>query len=245
MDICYADGHGHLYNSRYIKLKRKMNHTLEIDSVILEFDRQRVLQDVYLKNETGTVTGILGRNGAGKSCLLNILYGVLAPNDKSIRINGSAVYKNTRDNNTMRYLPQFGFIPKFLTLKRIFKDFKLDFSEFTDDFPEFSKYYNTPIKKLSGGERRLVEVYIILLSSTKFCMLDEPFSHVMPVHVETIKSLILKEKEKKGIIVTDHMYSHIMDICDHIYLITKGKTHLIINPDQLADLGYLNLPVKA
>ncbi len=44
-----------------------MKNTLEIDSVILEFDTKRILQDVYLKIETGIITGLLGRNGCGKS----------------------------------------------------------------------------------------------------------------------------------------------------------------------------------
>lgn len=52
-----------------------MNHILEVDSVILEFGNKRVLQDVYLKCETNHITGLLGRNGSGKSCLMNIMDG--------------------------------------------------------------------------------------------------------------------------------------------------------------------------
>ena len=54
-------------------------------------------------------------------------------------------------------------------------------------------------------------------------MLDEPFSHVMPVYIETIKRLIVREKEKKGIIVTDHLYQNIIDISDSLYVINDGK----------------------
>jgi len=50
-----------------------MVHKLEVDSIILEFGSHRVLQDVYFTNETGKITGILGRNGCGKSCLMNII----------------------------------------------------------------------------------------------------------------------------------------------------------------------------
>jgi ABC-type sugar transport system ATPase subunit len=52
-----------------------MTNILEVDSILLEFDLKRVLQDVYLKSETGKVTGLLGRNGSGKSCLMKILFG--------------------------------------------------------------------------------------------------------------------------------------------------------------------------
>ena len=217
-----------------------MTNILEVDSVILEFDLKRVLQDVYLKSETGKVTGLLGRNGAGKSCLMNIIYGELSLNNKSIRINGKALINRTRSPETLRYLPQFGFIPKNLKIKRIFKDFNLNFSRFLEYFPGFEKYYNLKLKSLSGGEKRIIEIYSILASNTKFCMLDEPFSHVMPVHVETIKSIIDYEKKNKGIIITDHLFEHIIDICDEIYVITNGKTYLTKDDHDLIKLGYLN-----
>jgi ABC-type lipopolysaccharide export system ATPase subunit len=139
------------------------------------------------------------------------------------------------------FLPQFGFIPKFLTIKRIFKDFRLDFSTFSDQFPEFKKHYRSCIDELSGGERRIIEIYLILSSKTKFCLLDEPFSHIMPLHVDRIKKMILKEKINKGILITDHLYSHIMEICDDIYLIKDGKAHLIGQEKDIELLGYAKI----
>lgn len=218
-----------------------MTNILEVDSVILHFDLNRVLQDVYLKSETGKVTGLLGRNGAGKSCLMKIVFGELSANDKSIRINGNTYLNAYRSPNDLRYLPQNHFIPGFLTIKRIFIDFKLDFADFKSNFPEFEKFYTSKLNHLSGGERRIVEIYTILASGTKFCMLDEPFSHIMPVHVDTIKKLILREKENKGIILTDHMYKHIIDICDDLYVISNGKTYLTHSIQDLEALGYARL----
>jgi ABC-type lipopolysaccharide export system ATPase subunit len=218
-----------------------MTHTLEVDSVILEFDSKRVLQDVYMKSETGKVTGLLGRNGAGKSCLMKIIFGELVTNDKSIRLNGNAINNEYRCPGDIRYLPQGRFIPKYLIIKRIFDDFELDYSEFTNEFPEFEKFYKAKFKNLSGGEQRIIEIYAILASKTKFCMLDEPFSHVMPVHVDAIKKLILKEKKNKGIIITDHLYKHIIDICDNLYVINNGKTYLTKSIQNLVTLGYVRI----
>ena len=139
------------------------------------------------------------------------------------------------------YLPQFSFIPKFLTLKRLFKDYELDYSEFADKFPEFMKYHKSRIGLLSGGERRIVEIYLIISSNTKFCILDEPFSHVMPLHIERIKNLINEEKRNKGIVLTDHMYEHLIDLSDEIFLIKDGKTHLINSLEDIESLGYLRI----
>lgn len=217
-----------------------MKHILEVDSIMLEFGNKRVLQDVYLKSESGKTTGILGRNGAGKTCLMNIIYGELKTNNKSIRLNGKTIFDTSRNPENLRYLPQFNFIPKNLKIKRIFKDFNLNFSSFTDYFPDFEKYNNYKLKDLSGGEIRIIEIYAILASQTKFCMLDEPFSQVMPKHLSTIKSIINKEKKNKGIIITDHLYEHIIDICDEIYVIANGKTYLTKDRSDLIQLGYLN-----
>lgn len=217
-----------------------MIHSLKVDSIILEFDTKRVLQDVYFKNETGKTTGILGRNGSGKTCLMNIIYGELKTNNKSIQLDGKAVFDVYRNPETLRYLPQFNFIPQNLKIKRIFKDFNINFSQFIEYFPEFEKYYNIRLQSLSGGENRIVEIYSILSSKTKFCMLDEPFSQVMPVHVDTIKSIINVEKKNKGIIITDHLYEHIIDICDEIYVITNGKTYMTKDRNDLIKLGYIN-----
>lgn len=216
-----------------------MTNILEIDSVILEFDTTRVLQDVYLKSETGKVSGLLGRNGAGKSCLMKILFGELVPNDRSIRLNGISIHDVYRNPEDMRYLPQRRYIPGFLTVKRIFNDFNLDFSDFTNEFPEFEKLYKSRIKNLSGGERRIVEIYSILASKSKFCLLDEPFSQLMPVHVETVRNIIVREKKSKGIIITDHLYQDIIDICDNLYVISDGKTYLTKSIQDIVTLGYV------
>lgn len=215
-----------------------MNHILEVDSVILEFGDKRVLQDVYLKCETNHITGLLGRNGSGKSCLMNIMDGKLRPLNGSVRLNKKVLLSTTRKPEDLMYLPQFEFIPRFLKLKRIFKDFNLDFSAFAHQFPEFEKHFTSTIGLLSGGERRIVEIYIIVYSEAKFCLLDEPFSHIMPLHIDRIKKLIKLESAQKGILITDHLYEHIVDICDEIYLIKDGKTYLIGELDDIESFGY-------
>jgi len=218
-----------------------MKNILEINGVILEFREQKILQDVYLKCETGKITGLLGRNGSGKTSLMNIIYGNIQLTDSSVRINRKTIHKRYRNPETIRYLPQFSFIPKHLKIKRIFNDFKLDYSDFTSLFSNLGIHSNTKISSLSGGEFRIVEIYCLLASKTKFCMLDEPFSQVMPLHVESIKQLIIREKANKGILITDHMYQHIIDICDDLYMIKDRKVHLTKNTSDIERLGYINI----
>lgn len=217
-----------------------MKHKLEIDNIQFEINGKRILSDIYLKCETGKITGLLGKNGQGKSCLMQIIYGNLKC-EKSIRFDNISYYEAFKQPDVLRYLPQFNFIPKGLSLKQIFKAFNLDYSVFENRFPEFKTRYKSQINKLSGGERRLVELYVIITSNSQFAMLDEPFTHLNPLQIDKVKQLLLEEKENKGLLVTDHMFNHITDISDDLYVLTNGKTHLIKNLKEIETLGYARL----
>ena len=97
----------------------------------------------------------------------------------------------------------------------------------------------TKLRALSGGERRILESYLILRSPTQFVMLDEPFSQVAPLHVSTLKALIRLEKSSIGILLTDHMHRHVTDIADRLYVLADGQTHLIRGGEDLVRYGYL------
>jgi ABC-type lipopolysaccharide export system ATPase subunit len=215
-----------------------MTHKLEADSIQLEFKGRKILSDIYLKCETGRITGLLGRNGEGKSCLMKAIYGTLKC-EKSIRIDNMVQYAAFKRPDLIRYLPQFNFVPKNISLHRVFKDYELDYSSFERKFPEYSSRYRSSISSFSGGELRLIELYIILKSLTAFALLDEPFTHLNPHQIDKVKQLILEEKHNKGLLMTDHMFKHVIDISDSLYVLTKGKTHLAKSTEDIETLGYV------
>lgn len=215
-----------------------MKHTLDISGIRLLFGERLILSDVYLKIETGEVVGLLGRNGCGKTCLMRVILGSL-PAEKSILVDETSLFEAYRYPELVRYVPQHNFIPKSLTLKRIFSDFSLDFSAFTTIFPEFETRYKSKIGHLSGGMRRIVELYVIMKSPTQFVLLDEPFTHVSPMQIDRIKTIIDEERSNKGFFITDHMYRHMLKVCDRIYLLSDGKTHRVKEAGDLKKLGYL------
>ncbi len=198
-----------------------MNHVLEVDSVQLQFHGKRILSDIYLACETGKITGLLGKNGQGKSCLLRIIYGSL-PCEKSVRFDHISIRESFRRPDLLVYLPQFNFIPKSLSLGRVFQDYGLNYSEFQNRFPEFTDNNRSSISSLSGGECRLIEIYIILKSPSQFAILDEPFTHLSPLQIEKVKELLTEEKANKGLLITDHMYRHIIDLYDTLYVLSNG-----------------------
>jgi ABC-type multidrug transport system ATPase subunit len=214
-----------------------MTHILEISSIQLEFDSKKILSNIYLKCETGKITGLLGRNGQGKSSLMKIAYGSL-PAEKSIRFDNLSIVEPCNNPELLLFLTQQSFIPPSLTIKRVLNDFQLDYAEFKKRFIEFSRIENTSIRNLSGGERRLLEIYVIVKSPAKFALLDEPFTHLNPIQIEEVKELLKEEKQNKGILITDHMFRHVLEVSDSLYILSNGQTYLINTPSDIEKYGY-------
>ena len=214
---------------------------LEVDNVELYFKDKRILNGIYLKAETGKVTGLLGSNGSGKSCIMQIGFGTLNAKYKLVRVDGKPILKPLYKTNLVSYLPQHFFIPNGLRLKTLFQLMTLDWNTFTDIFEGFYGFENMKIQQLSGGERRVIETYFILKSDHEIILLDEPFSHLAPIYVEQFKILIHQEKKHKVILITDHLYEHITELSDTIYLIKNGCSTQIESIDQLKDYNYLSL----
>jgi ABC-type multidrug transport system ATPase subunit len=213
---------------------------LKTDSVHLEFDGRKILQDIYLDCRQGEVVGLLGRNGCGKSSLLRIIFGTLKPSYKHISINDKHIYKGY-DEGRVAYLPQHNYLPQNIKIESLAKTI-ID-EQFWDDFTAQSIWQSSKNKKageLSGGELRQLETLMCIYSRADFILLDEPFTHVSPVQTEMFKGVIRKCAEVKGIIVTDHQYYNILDVADRIVLITDGSTKAIKTPDDLIRYGYIS-----
>ncbi|GHA28131.1 ABC transporter ATP-binding protein [Salinimicrobium marinum] len=212
----------------------------EIDNVDLKFGSKDILSGIYLKAEEGKITGILGPNGSGKSSLLKIFFGSLQPQNKLIRINSKPVLKPLYTSGLVKYLPQHSLIPGNLKIKKAFDFYKIGWKEFLDHFPKFEKYASANMHQLSGGEKRVAEIYLSLKSPAKLLLMDEPFSHVAPLYLEQLTAIIRSEKSGKAIVMTDHMYRHITELADDLYLIKNGCSRKIQHLKELEEYHYLN-----
>lgn len=213
---------------------------LEIDNVELNYNSKRILSGIYLKAETGSIVGILGSNGCGKTSLLEIIFGNIKPKYKLVRIDNQPILKPLYLTKLIKYLPQHNFLPN-LKLSYIFKLYDVIWEDFTRTFPVFEKYNKTKSRYLSGGELRVVEIYLILKSKSSIVLLDEPFNGVAPLYIEKIKALINNQKQEKIILLTDHRYTEVIDVSNTIYLLKNGCTKLINNVNELEDYKYLNI----
>ncbi|WP_339754481.1 ATP-binding cassette domain-containing protein [Algoriphagus aquimarinus] len=216
-------------------------HILEADSIIKGFGHKNLLTDIYLKCTTGEVLGILGRNGTGKSTLLQIIFGSLETENRSIRIDGQFYAKPFTSRDKIAYLPQGSFLPSNLTVTSVIRTFlSSEISRKTvAENARIQSLLNKKVSALSGGEKRYFEVLLILNLPTLFALLDEPFAQIEPLYITDIKTLITSYKKDKGIILTDHDYVNLMDVSDKTLLLTGGTLKLIVGRKQLIDYNYL------
>lgn len=212
----------------------------EIDNIELYFFEKQILNGVYLKAETGKVTGILGSNGSGKSSLLQIFFGKLEARHKLIRIDNKVFLKAFYTSGMVRYLPQDPFLPKDLKLTSVFDFYGVSWKEFVNDFNSFAEYKKNKVRDLSGGELRLIETYLVIKNTAEIILLDEPFTHLSPVNINKFKNIIEEEKVNKAIVISDHMFRHIISVADDLYLLNNGCTQLVRDIHELEEYHYLN-----
>ena len=211
---------------------------LTVDSVVVRFGQKTVLSGGYITSQTGMVTGLLGRNGAGKSCMFRALMGGLKVDYVQVHIDEDPIDLK-RIGHRIKYLPQGRLIPEGMTLKRAFDLYRVDFWSFSLQFPQFTRYCHSRLWEMSGGEARLAELYLILMTDGDFCILDEPFSQIAPLHIEAVQRLIREKSREKGIIVTDHNYEAISKVADNLFVIADGYTFPVESRDDLVRHGYL------
>jgi lipopolysaccharide export system ATP-binding protein len=213
---------------------------LKVDSIELQYDGRKILQDIYLDCKPAETVGLLGRNGCGKSSLLKIIFGCLKPGFKHISINDKTIEKGYQ-NNKIAYLPQHHYLPAatpIFKLAKLLVD-PLSWNEFSEQ-SIYQKHFQKKSNQLSGGEIRQLETLMILYSKADYILLDEPFIHLSPIQAEEFKEIIRKRSQVKGIIVTDHQYYNILEISDKVILLNNGCTKPIKSAEDLITYGYIN-----
>lgn len=213
-------------------------HKLIVDSVVVRFGQKTVLSGGYITSETGMVTGLLGRNGAGKSCMFRALMGGLRVENVMVSIDEMPVNRQII-GHSIKYLPQGRFLPESLKLSRAFELYGVNYWSFVSRFPKYSRFHDSAIWELSGGEARLAELCLVLLSEAPFYILDEPFSQIDPVNIEAVQKLIREKAQDHGIIITDHNYEAISSVADNLFVIADGYTAPVHSREDLVRYGYL------
>lgn len=220
----------------------KNNEPLVLDSIFYSVPELKILTGAYLEVHPGSITALIGLNGSGKSTLLKIAAGQIKAKSGITKINGERYFSRSlkRRFQSIGYLPQQSMLPDDVRVSKLMKFFPSAEALAEDLF--FKKLLNQKVKKLSGGERRFLEISLVISLKRNFILLDEPFSGVEPHIIDRIIELIQAESSKnKGILLTDHMHRYVTSVADTGYLLHNRQCYNL-GPDvaaQLKKMGYL------
>jgi lipopolysaccharide export system ATP-binding protein len=219
------------------------------------YRRRRVVDRVDVQLKQGEIVGLLGPNGAGKTTTFYMIVGLVRPDAGRIfldeeDLSGLPMYRRARRG--IGYLAQEPSVFRKLTveenvlailetqpLARQERERRLD--ELLDEL-SIKHLRREKAYKLSGGERRRLEITRALATEPKFMLLDEPFAGVDPIAVHDIQTIVAGLRRRGiGVLITDHNVEQTLDIVDRAYILFEGKVKVagsvreLVFDDQVAD----------
>jgi lipopolysaccharide export system ATP-binding protein len=221
---------------------------LQAESLLKRYARRTVVNDVSLEIGEGEIIGLLGPNGAGKTTTFRMICGMTKPDGGRVLLRGEDVTSwpmyVRASRGGMGYLPQqssvFGKLSAEDNLRGIMQllgmnrqEQKARTEELLEQF-KITHVRRTAAGRLSGGERRRLEIARCLISNPQLIMLDEPFAGIDPVTVQNVQ-VIIRELAQQGIsiLITDHAAREILQITDRTYVVSEGTILCSGTTDQI------------
>ncbi|MEK7824148.1 MAG: LPS export ABC transporter ATP-binding protein [Candidatus Eisenbacteria bacterium] len=222
---------------------------LVAEGLVRYYGKWRVVSDVTIQVRRGEVVGLLGPNGAGKTTCFYMIVGLLSPNQGRILLDGrditdEPVYRRARSG--LGYLAQEPSIFRRLTVRenllavlettdmtRAARAARL--KELLEDL-NLTHLADRQAHKLSGGERRRVEITRALVRQPSFMLLDEPFVGIDPIAVAEIQDIVRRLRERGlGVLITDHSVRETLSITNRAYIMYEGRLLLQGSAEDLAN----------
>lgn len=210
--------------------------------------KKRVLNGVSIEINKGEIVSLIGPNGAGKSTLIKTIFGLLKPLKGRVFFEGKDItgrnpYRNSRDG--IGYFIQGGEVftnlslIENLTLIQDISDNKLNIRERIKEvfniFPELKKFKSKRAGLLSGGERQMLALGILLVKQPRLLLLDEPLSGLFSKLMDRFMERIKKINNNLGIsiLLVEQNIPRAISIARRVYIMKLGKMEFCGTPDEI------------
>ena len=219
---------------------------IEIDNLVKKYGEHVAVDHLSLTVEPGKIYGFLGPNGAGKSTTMNIITGYLGATSGTVTINGHDIFKEPEEaKKCVGYLPEIPPLYADMTvleylnfvaeLKKLQKSLRKRYVEEAMETTGILDVKNRMIRNLSKGYRQRVGFAQAILGYPEMIILDEPTVGLDPKQIIEIRDLIKKLGEKHTVILSSHILTEISAVCDHVFIISKGKLVASDSTENLLD----------
>ena len=222
-----------------IKSYKQSASIIEFKNISLAYGKRLILDNISFKIQAGTIFGMLGPNGVGKSTIFNIICGIISPKNGRVFINGKdatdyPVYLRAVKFST-GFVPQYGGAFSDLTtldnLKAIGEIVIEDKNQRQEKINillskfELDNVKDVKFRFLSGGQKKRCTISLALLGNPKILLLDEPYSGLDILSIKMLQEIIvnLQLEEKITVLVTDHQATNVLKITDSAMILNNGK----------------------
>lgn len=228
-----------------------MTIELEVVNICKTFGAVQANKDISLQFEKGKIHAILGENGAGKTTLMNILYGLVQPDQGEIRLRGKPIQiTNPRvaiDHGIGMVHQHFMLAEELTVLENVIAGLESKKAGFITDYKKAKEQIlrisnqfglevnpDAKIKDLSVGVQQRVEILKLLYRNADILIMDEPTAVLTPQEITNLFK-VLKSLSAKGrtIIFITHKLKEVFAISDHISILRNGKWVASTTPDQV------------
>lgn len=203
---------------------------IRIEHVSKRFDGHKVLDDVSIFIKPGTIYGLIGENGVGKSTLIQCLTGIYQQDEGKIEIDDEPVYENNKIKEEIAYVADRNQFFKHYTVAKMVDFFELTYPKFSREC--FNKYNETfklspkaKVKNLSKGMQMRLSLMLNMAARPKVLVLDEPTSGLDPLAKKQVLDFIIEQVDETGmtVVISSHHLAELERICDEVTMLSKGK----------------------
>jgi lipopolysaccharide export system ATP-binding protein len=211
---------------------------LKVRGLVKSYGRRRVVDGVDFEVHPGEIVGLLGPNGAGKTTTFRMACGMIDPDAGRVTLAGQDVttwpmYRRAKDGG-MGYLAQESSVFRKLSVQKNLlgvmemlgmnrKARNRRTEQLMEQFG-ITHLRRSKAMSLSGGERRRLEIARSLVSDPQIILLDEPFTGIDPVTIDSIQGIIRDLRDRGiSILITDHQVRETLEITDRSYVIRGGQ----------------------
>lgn len=202
---------------------------IEVTGLSKSFDNIQALQQVSATIQKGSIFGLIGSNGAGKSTFLRLLAGIYHPDAGSIQIDGQPVYENEALKQRIFYISDDQFYFPNSNMEEMAQYYAVVYQKFSwERFRELTELFRLDSRRklntFSKGMQKQAHIILALASQPDYLFCDETFDGLDPVMRQAVKRLLADAVVSQQLtpIIASHNLRELEDICDHIGLLHQG-----------------------
>jgi len=207
-----------------VTAQRLGNKIIEIEDLNKSFGDKKIVEDFTYTFKKGDKIGIVGPNGAGKTTFLNMIIGKLAPDSGKVAIGQTTAFgyykqEETSFDETKRL---YDIVKEVAEVVTIGGGSTITIAQFLTRFGFPPKQQHTPIAKLSGGERRRLQLLMVLITNPNFLILDEPTNDLDIMTLNTLEEFL--DDFPGCLIIVSHDRYFMDRLVDHLFVFQgEGK----------------------